>query len=255
MSFARFFQKSNSGLSTSGTTSFYFQRANTSMPYEKYTSTNQYNNLSGESYRVQAADRPTVHQVFRVRLKATQEYFVIDLSNAQFGFFDTVIPWEKYLLDRVSEVRTIDPLGTFDSVALGGRSMKSVRELDLKTFTAVRLEQLFESWLCDNHLTTTDLIAMKGTPFADNCAELEQHLSNGLNQTWKQTEQFCDLAWELRRNAALHSNHHELGEFLKKAGLWDRFRSPNNNRWFQSVLPGLITLPSPTSSGSFTVVR
>lgn len=64
----------------------YFHRANASTPYRKCTSTNWYKTPNGERFRPQALDRDaTIHQVFRVRLNATKEYFVLDLSNAQFG--------------------------------------------------------------------------------------------------------------------------------------------------------------------------
>ncbi|KAK5216441.1 hypothetical protein LTR72_010615 [Exophiala xenobiotica] len=103
----------------------YFHRRNASTPYKECTSTNWFKIPTGERFQIQATDRePTIHQVFRVRLTATKEYFVIDLTNAQFGFFDTVIPWEKYLSERVSGVKAINPLGTYDWVKWMGQVSK-----------------------------------------------------------------------------------------------------------------------------------
>jgi hypothetical protein len=234
----------------------YFHRNNASTPYEKCSSTNWCKASTGETFQRQAADRePTIHQVFRVRLKATKEYFVIDLTNAQFGFFDTVIPWEKYLSERVSGVRAINSLGTYDWVKWEGLALESIRDLDLKTFTALRLEQLFESWQSENDLTTAQLIAVSGTNLTDRCAELEKHLSNGLTQSWKQAERFCDLAWELRCETERKKKLYETTEFLKKAGLFDRAWSPNNHRWVQS-LQWLFrpNAPSPSTSGGLSAV-
>ncbi len=222
------------------------------MPYQKCTSTN----FSKSKHQSQTADRePTIHHVFRVRLKATKEYFVIDLSNAQFGFFDTVIPWEKYLSERVAVFKTTDPLGTYDWFKWLGRSVETVREFDLKTFTALRLEQLFEAWLSENHLTTAQLIAMSGASFADRCAELEKHLFNGLIQTYKQAEQFCDLAWALRGETNRKAKWNETIELLKKIGLLDRACSADNQRWLQSC--GWVFVrhaPPPSTSSSLSTV-
>ena len=55
-----------------------------------------------------------LHQLFRVRLKGTKEYFAIDLTNAQYGCFDTVIPWNQYLKERVSQLLAVNPFGTYD---------------------------------------------------------------------------------------------------------------------------------------------
>ncbi|KAK5227632.1 hypothetical protein LTR47_008674 [Exophiala xenobiotica] len=235
----------------------YFHRNNASTAYEKCSSTNWCKASTGETFQRQAADRePTVHQVFRVRLKATNEYFVIDLTNAQFGFFDTVIPWEKYLSERVSGVRAINSLGTYDWVKWEGLTLESIRDLDLKTFTALRLEQLFESWQSENDLTTAQLIAVSGTNLTDRCAELEKHLSNGLTQSWKQAERFCDLAWELRCETERKKKLYETTEFLKRAGLLDRAWSPNNHRWVQSLqwLFRLNATSLSTSSGLSAVL-
>ena len=119
-----------------------------------------------------------------------------------------------------------------------GYGIELVRDLDMKTFTALRLEQLFESWQSENHLTTAQLIAMSGTPFADRCAELEKHLSHGLIQSWKQAERFCDLAWDVRCQTEAGTggdgDWFEMVQFLQKAGLLDRASSPNNHRWLES---------------------
>nr|KAK5447463.1 hypothetical protein LTR18_003043 [Exophiala xenobiotica] len=213
----------------------YFYRKNASSPYKECTSTNWFKTPTGERFQIQADDRdPTIHQVFRARLKATKEYFAIDLSNAQFGFFDTVIPWEKYLSERVDGVRAINPLGTYDPVKWVGWGLETIRDLDLKTFTALRLEQLLESWQSENDLTTARLIAMSGTPFADKCAELEKHLDNGLTQSWKQAERFCELAMGARYVPDGNDSWLETFQFLQKAGLLDKASSPNNHRWLQS---------------------
>ena len=43
------------------------------------------------------------HQLPRLRLNRSDEYFALDLSSAQYGHFDPMVPFDTYTTDRVSE--------------------------------------------------------------------------------------------------------------------------------------------------------
>ncbi|PVH78499.1 hypothetical protein DL98DRAFT_590242 [Cadophora sp. DSE1049] len=43
------------------------------------------------------------HQLFRARLNRSDEYFALDLSSAQYGHYDPVVPFDTYAADRASE--------------------------------------------------------------------------------------------------------------------------------------------------------
>src|ERR1700742_1356473 len=101
------------------------------------------------------------HDIFRVRLKATGKYFAIDLSGAQHGSFDTVIPWTTYEAEKVSRILELNPLGTFKadgnmqfiiaSFTLEGDF--TVRYLDLMKFLSAKVMSL---WLSEKELDDVD---------------------------------------------------------------------------------------------------
>ncbi|KAK0111679.1 hypothetical protein ONS95_002024 [Cadophora gregata] len=43
-----------------------------------------------------------LHQLFRVRLNGSNEHFALDLSSAQYGYYDPVVPFDTYATDRSS---------------------------------------------------------------------------------------------------------------------------------------------------------
>ncbi|KAK5259701.1 hypothetical protein LTR40_005490 [Exophiala xenobiotica] len=60
-------------------------------------------NLRSRAFRLEDHEVPT-HYIFRVRLKDSGEDFDIDIANAKYGHFDTVVPWDNYLSQRVGRV-------------------------------------------------------------------------------------------------------------------------------------------------------
>ena len=44
------------------------------------------------------------HQVLKVTLKHEAGVFALDMAGAQFGYFNSVIPWDRYVGDRVDVI-------------------------------------------------------------------------------------------------------------------------------------------------------
>lgn len=51
------------------------------------------------------------HEVFRVTLKDSAEEYIIDLTGAQYGYHDTVIPISEYFSTRVAGLEDVRQLG------------------------------------------------------------------------------------------------------------------------------------------------
>jgi hypothetical protein len=45
------------------------------------------------------------HQVLKVILKNEAGVFALDMAGAQFGYFDSVMPWDRYVSDRVDGIK------------------------------------------------------------------------------------------------------------------------------------------------------
>ncbi|KAJ9605483.1 hypothetical protein H2200_010140 [Cladophialophora chaetospira] len=137
------------------------------------------------------------HCVFRVKLNATKDWFAIDLTNAQYGLFDTVIPWEEYVRERVKSVLSTNPWGTYnDHVATAmphAYTESNVRYEDMINFTAKRLDYLVEKWLADKGFTANELIGLKASTFEEKMAEIEAYAANGLAETHELAKECGDL--------------------------------------------------------------
>lgn len=55
-------------------------------------------------------ERQADHVIFKVALNDGQDY-AIDLTGAQYGRYQTVLPWSEYRSDMVKNVVRVDPLG------------------------------------------------------------------------------------------------------------------------------------------------
>ncbi|KAJ9611681.1 hypothetical protein H2200_004865 [Cladophialophora chaetospira] len=129
------------------------------------------------------------HQVFRVRLRATKEYFVIDLTNAQYGRYDSVIPWNDYLEERVNVVKELGPLGTYDESKIGGLKDESgtcystennIRYLDLVQFYQARMRFELTKWRAENNLDYNSLLELNKAGFDEKSQQLADHISSAL---------------------------------------------------------------------------
>ena len=92
------------------------------------------------------------HSIIRVTMK-TGEKYVIDLTGAQYGWYETIIPWHTYEKNRVQPIREVQRFGYTrkfceERAAKSGGLAKWNHDAD-KSFTKA-LNDIVEGWQAGN---------------------------------------------------------------------------------------------------------
>lgn len=53
-----------------------------------------------------------MHEILRFRLKDSQEFYVLDLSSAQYGYHEPIMPYEEYHSKHIVEVHSVHDFGS-----------------------------------------------------------------------------------------------------------------------------------------------
>ncbi len=175
------------------------------------------------------------HLAFRATLRQAPECFIIDLANGQYGHFDTVIPLEKYLAERVEKVSNVNPFGTYDET-IGAVNEANSRYFDRAQFNALRMDSLLQAWLGEQQLTSKSLIGLGKASFKDKLAQLQHYASAGLAATADASIQCGNLLV----NLAHARDPKEEGKMLRRrmnllkaAGITVDMMQQENRRWFR----------------------
>jgi len=112
------------------------------------------------------------HFVIKAVLK-NGDIYALDLTGAQYGHFDPVLPWQKYVESRASEVRTLVPL---DQVRIRNnlRCEESGREglvISANAFATSQMEQALGKWVSEN-LPLEAMLNLPDDSFKQKRAEL-----------------------------------------------------------------------------------
>ena len=57
-----------------------------------------------------ASMNTVTHEVLRLALKADDSSYALDLTGAQYGWYEAVVPWSTYCSDRVAKINKTVPL-------------------------------------------------------------------------------------------------------------------------------------------------
>ncbi|KAK5454397.1 hypothetical protein LTS15_006397 [Exophiala xenobiotica] len=175
------------------------------------------------------------HLIFRAKLTQTGEVFSIDLANGQYGHFDTVIPMEKYLSERVENVLQVNPFGTYDET-IGAVNEANSRYFDRVQFNALRVDSLLQAWLREQNLMSKSLISLSKSPFKDKLAQLHDYASAGLAATAETSIQCGNLlarfvyARDSKEEAEVLRRRKNL---LKVAGITVDMMQQQTRSWFR----------------------
>jgi len=72
----------------------------------------------------QQMDGDCSHEIIHVTLKHNAEQYALDISSAQYGYYEPVVPWREYMAERV---RSISPPDEFQY--FGGSRDRLVKRL------------------------------------------------------------------------------------------------------------------------------
>nr|KAK5445997.1 hypothetical protein LTR18_003916 [Exophiala xenobiotica] len=175
------------------------------------------------------------HLIFRAKLRQTGEVFSIDLANGQYGHFDTVIPMEKYLSERVENVLQVNPFGTYDET-VGAVNETNSRYFDRVQFNALRVDSLLQAWLREQNLMSKSLISLSKSSFKDKLAQLHDYASAGLAATAEASIQCGNLlprfvyARDSKEEAEVLRRRKNL---LKAAGITVDMMQQQTKNWFR----------------------
>lgn len=108
-----------------------------------------------------------VHNVLKVRLKGTNEFYILDFAGAQYGLFDPVHPAadyeQSYICTKTMKPAT-GPYGTTKSSMLTHAEDKSLpgAAIAISKITCGYLLKGAEDWEKKHSLTILELLRMKG---------------------------------------------------------------------------------------------
>lgn len=142
-------------------------------------------------------EEPATHYIFRVRLKGSGEDFAIDIANAKYGHFDTVVPWDTYLGQRVSRIIRGNITPSY-SACFAPPEAHLCRIIALSEFNTFRMKHLIESWLERNHLGYGTLVSLSKPRFAEKLANLEGFAATGLRESYPDATRCANLVAKIR---------------------------------------------------------
>ncbi|TGO16259.1 hypothetical protein BTUL_0030g00450 [Botrytis tulipae] len=67
-----------------------------------------------------------VHSIFKVTLQNCGGVYCLDLSGAQFGYYNPVTPWSEYVVNRISSITSCHPSGTGKAMLLSRKQDNSL---------------------------------------------------------------------------------------------------------------------------------
>ncbi|KAF7929591.1 hypothetical protein BELL_0068g00250 [Botrytis elliptica] len=70
-----------------------------------------------------------IHSIFKITLRNRGGVYCLDLSGAQFGYYNPVTPWSEYFVNRISSVTSCNPSGTGKALLLGREQDNSLLDL------------------------------------------------------------------------------------------------------------------------------
>ena len=142
-------------------------------------------------------EEPATHYIFRVRLKGSGEDFAIDIANAKYGHYDTVVPWDTYLSQRVSRIIRGNITPSFSATFVPPEP-HLCRIIALSEFNTFRMKHLIESWLERNHLSYGTFASLSKPRFAEELANLEGFAASGLRESYLAATRCANLVAEIR---------------------------------------------------------
>ncbi|KAJ9501847.1 hypothetical protein H2202_002809 [Exophiala xenobiotica] len=149
-------------------------------------------NLRSRAFRLEDHEVPT-HYIFRVRLKDSGEDFDIDIANAKYGHFDTVVPWDNYLSQRVGRVIRGNIATSYSATSMP-RLAHLRRLIALSEFNTFRMKLLVEAWLETKGLGYATLVSLSKPRFEAELADLEAFATTGLLESYKAAVTCANLA-------------------------------------------------------------
>ncbi|KIW44185.1 uncharacterized protein PV06_05215 [Exophiala oligosperma] len=179
-------------------------------------------------------ERVFSHSVFVTALKGDGEGFVIDLASRQYGHSDNIIPVNKYLAERVSNVISKNPFGTHDET-IGSVDEQNSMYFERVQFGALRMHRLLRTWLAENNLTLSGLVALDKASFQTKLAVLREYATRGLQATAKESAECCALFPRLLKakdpNEKARIAQQRL-DILEASGITVDLMQPENRSWF-----------------------
>ena len=134
-------------------------------------------------YAPDGLQKPILHHwVLRVVLKGGKEY-VVDFAGAQFGFHESIIPWDKFVSRRLQIVIETKPWG---SVKAGCDSWMSVKDATMMAVlwnarvVGEEMDRLLDSWLKSQRLKFAAIVKLGDPDYNTKSKELLKVLSDGM---------------------------------------------------------------------------
>ncbi|KIW13315.1 hypothetical protein PV08_08503 [Exophiala spinifera] len=179
-------------------------------------------------------ERVFSHHMFVAALKGKCEGVVIDLANAQYGHFDTILPVSRYFPERVRKVTSIQPIGTYDETFGSLLNEPNSLYFEKVQFGALRLHSLLRAWLAEKNLTLTGLVTLDKESFQTKLAVLREYASRGVRATVKKSLESGDLMNRLKQVDTLEEEARLTRrrlDWLKASGITIDMMQPQNRSW------------------------
>jgi hypothetical protein len=155
-------------------------------------------NLRSRAFCLEDHEVPT-HYIFRMRLKGSGEDFAIDIANAKYGHFDTVVPWDIYLSQRVGRVIRGNIATSYSATSMPQQA-HLCRLIALSEFNTFRMKHLVEAWLETKDLGYETLVSLSKPRFAEELADLEAFATTGLLESYQAAVACANLAADVHFN-------------------------------------------------------
>lgn len=124
-----------------------------------------------------------VHQVFKITLKSGSEY-ALDLTSIQYGYAEPVVPWDRYLRERVTTIMQINEFGyanKFIKDLIAEQLSSGAADIAAIHLTHGRAIKHFymglEAWLKAEKTTLPNLLKSSEEQYREDSIKLRVHLA------------------------------------------------------------------------------
>ena len=122
------------------------------------------------------------HLILRVSLKGGKDY-AVDLSGAQFGFHEPILPWTEYETQRIQKIQVVQPPGKQKSVIDNWRGFD-----DAGTMAALRngkaigdeMDEILDGWLRSEDAKLSAIMTLVTQAYETKSSQILQALEDGM---------------------------------------------------------------------------
>ena len=131
------------------------------------------------------------HAIVQLTLK-NSDIYAIDITGAQYGYYDPVIPWDLYVASRVESIQEIQALGSIEecrrrmrkAMQVTGRT-KTIEEEIADVFSAAE-----EAWQVENG-SLSEMLKLPEDHFVAKQAELLEFVDGRVRERKARLEARC----------------------------------------------------------------